>query len=404
MVADDVAADDAPHGPGQLGGRHDVVGAEPPGGALLVRVPGADDDVGVRHVAHETGDRGEAHRPGAEHGDDRVGGVGDGGRAAGHQGGVDAAGERLDEHGALVGDVVGQAVELRVVGDQLRRPATSRRAAETGLDPGFEDTGREVGVVVAVAGRGALERGAEAAGLVAEDRLQHDARAVVELADDLVAGDEREAHPVVEVRRGVALDHRQVGPADPGQPGADAVPAGTRQLRRIDVGVLQRSDPHRRRRRQRRRHPGQSQPPDRPTHLQRLHPSVSCHPSVCCGRAPRHALGSTPNTRMDQGEADPSVSCYRSVCRGEARATHSGGAKHSDRRAAESVIGSSGGVRARPSAGPIGRMGRGPPLAFDQCSTSQPRLRAMAARRVSGLTATGNPTASSSGRSLVESA
>ena len=56
------------------------------------------------------------------------------------------------------------------------------------------------------------------------------------------------------------------------------------------------------------------------------------------------------------------------------------------------------------SSGPMGRIGRGPPGAFDHCSTSQPRLRAMAASRVSGLTATGKPTASSIGRSEVESA
>ncbi len=290
------------------------------------------------------------------------------------------------------------------MGDQLRCPAAAGRAAEAGLDPGFEVAGREVGVVVAVTGRGALERGAEAAGLVAEDRLEHDAGAVVELADDLVAGDEREAHPVVEVRRGVALDHRQVGPADPGQPGADAVPAGTRQLGRVDVGVLQRPDPHRRRRRQRRRHPGQPQP-RRPT-AGPAAPSSECFlPSECLPReGPAARTPSTPNTRMGGTEADPSVSCSRSVCGGEAprqalgwRETlgwGSGGAGHRKlRRRSRSTI-----------SGPIGRIGRGPPLAFDQCSTSQPRLRAMAARRVSGLTATGKPTASSSGRSLVESA
>ena len=54
--------------------------------------------------------------------------------------------------------------------------------------------------------------------------------------------------------------------------------------------------------------------------------------------------------------------------------------------------------------GPIGSRGRGPPGAFGQCSTCQPRLRAMAASLVSGLTATGWPTASSMGRSLAESA
>src|SRR5262249_6931971 len=46
----------------------------------------------------------------------------------------------------------------------------------------------------------------------------------------------------------------------------------------------------------------------------------------------------------------------------------------------------------------------GPPDAFANCSTSQPRLRAIAASRVSGLTATGKPTASSIGRSDAESA
>ena len=54
---------------------------------------------------------------------------------------------------------------------------------------------------------------------------------------------------------------------------------------------------------------------------------------------------------------------------------------------------------ARSAAADAGRRG-----AFDQCSTSQPRLRAIAASRVSGLTATGKPTASNSGRSLDESA
>ena len=152
----------------------------------------------------------------------------DGARPAGLERGVDAAGEGLDEHGPLVGHVVGEAVELGVVGDQLGGPAAAGRAAEAGLDPRLEVARRQVGVVVAVAGGGALERRREAAGLVAEHRFEHDAGAVVELADDLVAGDEREADPVVEVGRGVALDHRQVRPADAGQPGAHAVPLRAR--------------------------------------------------------------------------------------------------------------------------------------------------------------------------------
>ena len=56
------------------------------------------------------------------------------------------------------------------------------------------------------------------------------------------------------------------------------------------------------------------------------------------------------------------------------------------------------------AAGTEGSSGRGPPGAFGHCSTCQPRLRAMAASLVSGLTATGWPAASSMGRSLAESA
>ena len=247
-----MAADDAPDGAGQLGGGDDLVGAEAAGFALLVRVAGTDHDGRRGHVADEAGDGGQAHRARPEDGDHRLARRRP---AAAFERGVDAAGERLDEHGPLVGDVVADAVQLGLVGHQLGRPAAARGTAEPGLDAGVERTGGEVGVVVAVAGCGTLERRREAVGLVAEHRFEHDAGAVVELADDLVAGHEREAHPVVEVGRRVALDHRQVGPADPGQPGAHAVPARAGQLGRVDVGVLQRPHPHGGRRRQRRRHP-----------------------------------------------------------------------------------------------------------------------------------------------------
>jgi len=55
-------------------------------------------------------------------------------------------------------------------------------------------------------------------------------------------------------------------------------------------------------------------------------------------------------------------------------------------------------------AGASGRRLRRMPGDLRKSSTSQPRFLAMLARRVSGLTATGNPTASSMGRSLAESA
>ena len=269
-VADHPAAVVAAHGTGQLAGRNDVVGAEPSGLALLVRVAGADDDRGLGDVAHEPGDRRQAHRPGAEHGDDRRVGGADRLAAGGEQCGVDPAGERLDEHGALVRHVA-EAMQLAVVGDELGSPAATGGRAEPGLDAGFEIAGGEVAVVVAVARRRVLERQREAACGVAEHRFDGHPRAVVELADDLVARHERKRDDVVEVRRGMTLDHRQVGPADSRQPGPDAVPSVAGQLGRIDGAVLERRDPHRGRRPDRRRDAGQPQPSHRPPHLQRLH-------------------------------------------------------------------------------------------------------------------------------------
>ena len=93
---------------------------------------------------------------------------------------MDAAGQRLDEHGALVGHVVGDPVELRLVGHELAGPAAAGRAAEPDLDARVEVAGDEVGVVVAIARRGVLERQGNAASGVAEHGFEHDAGAVVE--------------------------------------------------------------------------------------------------------------------------------------------------------------------------------------------------------------------------------
>ena len=109
-----MAAGGAADGAVELGGLHDVVGADRLGERHLMRVPGTDDDVGVGHVPAEPGDGGEAHRAGAEHRDDRVRDLGD--RGPGQQGGVDAARERLDEHRPFVGHGVGDPVELELRG------------------------------------------------------------------------------------------------------------------------------------------------------------------------------------------------------------------------------------------------------------------------------------------------
>ncbi len=239
MVADHVAAGGAADRTGKFGRRDDHVGAELLGEHALVRVAGADDDAHVGQVAAQPGDRRETHRAGAEHGDDRLHRrvLAGGDRRRAQQRGVDAAGDRFDEHGPLVGHVVGDRVELGGVGDERRRPAAAGRAAEPGLDPRLEVSGREVGVVVAVAGGGTVERGSEAAGLVTEHRFEDHPGAVVEFADDLVAGDERERHPVVEVQRGVSFDEREVGAADAGEPCVDALPARAGQLGFVDRDV-----------------------------------------------------------------------------------------------------------------------------------------------------------------------
>ena len=223
----------AAYGAGELARRDDVVGTEPESLALLMGVAGADDHPGVRHVAHEPGDGRQAQRPGAEDGDDRFAGGAQRLAASSHEGGVDAGGEWFDQHGPLIRHVA-DAVQLALVGHELGRPSATGGRAEAGLDARLEITGDEVSVVVAVARRRSVEGRWEAACGVSEHRFQHDARAVVELADDLVAGHEGERHDIVEVRRGVAFDHRQVGAADARQARVDTVPPGAGQFGRVD--------------------------------------------------------------------------------------------------------------------------------------------------------------------------
>ena len=306
-----------------------------------MRVAGADDDAHVGHVPAQAGDRAQPHRARSEHGDH--GPV----HAADHrqrqQRGVDAGGGRFDQHRLLVRHVIGHAVELGLVSDELGRPTAAGRAAEAGLDAGLERSGGEMGVVVAVARRSTLERRCEASRLVPEHRLDDHPRAIVEQADDLVAGYERERDPVVEVDGRVALDGREVAAADAGEQRAHAVPARAGQRGWVVLHELERAESCRHGRAHRRHEPGERELGRLAIDPQRLH-----------------------------------------------------------RRATELVENR---WRSRSlRIGPIGSSGRGPPGAFSQCSTSQPRLRAIAARRVSGFTTTGKPTASSSGRSDVESA
>jgi hypothetical protein len=174
------------------------------------------------------GDRAQAHRPGSEHGDHGDGDVGDRGPA--HQSGVDATGRRLDHHGSLVAQVVRNRVDLRGVCLEVRAPAATCRVAEAGLDTRVERGESEVGVIVAVAGRCTRKGQREAPCRVAEDRLDDHAGAVLQLADHLVAGRERERDEVVEVGRRMTLDCRQIAPADTAEPRLDDMPTLAEQL------------------------------------------------------------------------------------------------------------------------------------------------------------------------------
>ncbi len=200
-----------------------------------MRVAGADDDADVGHVATQAGDRRRA--PSCRRRARRRS------PASSSPGGRRRPAQRAVPRGCRRRTARPARRARRASCDRSMRWSCDSWATNSGAQPppveqqnpvwmpGSSVAGGEVGVVVAVAGRGAVERGSEAAGLVAEHRFEDHAGAVVEFADDLVAGHERERHPVLEVERGVALDERQVGAADPGEPGAHPVPARARAVR-----------------------------------------------------------------------------------------------------------------------------------------------------------------------------
>ena len=83
--------------------------------------------VGARLRGAQRGERQQPDRPRADHGDvlARL--------DVGDRGGVQRAGQRLDQHGVLVGQVVGHGVQLRLVRDQPLAPAAAGVAAVAGL-------------------------------------------------------------------------------------------------------------------------------------------------------------------------------------------------------------------------------------------------------------------------------
>ena len=265
--------------------------------------------------------------------------------ATGGQGAVHGAGGRLDHHGGLVGHVVGHGVELARVGDHERRPAAAGVAAEAGLQARLE---------------------------VAEG----DALAVAEVAPLRRPG-----------RPGRCPGRRSRAPAR-------ARPGRCRRCRRG------RPPPRGRGRTGTTRSARSSA-----TRCRRWWPGRCRRCPARRGRmrtqsGPGRSGGSTSRRRSGPTWAPAPGITRPAATRGRVAGDVALEQQRLHRRTHQRV----GQAAVRAAAFADRQQHAGAPGAFVQCSTSQPRLRARAARRVSGLTATGKPTASSIGRSLVESA
>ena len=254
----------ATHGPRQLGGLDDEVGAEVGRQRALLRVLGADDQRLRRGVLPSGGGDAESERAGAHHDDHRAGL-----EVRHHR--VDRTCGRLDHDGGVVAHVVGNGVQLRLVGDHEGRPAAARVAAEARLQPRLDVPERDALAVAEIAAGARRAEGRDAPSDATEHRLEHDARVVVAVGDDLVAGHERERDDRVEVAGRPAVDGREVAAADAGEPRADAHPARAGQLGRIGVDEPQRADASAPSRQHLARHAGRGVAGDLAFEEQRLH-------------------------------------------------------------------------------------------------------------------------------------
>src|SRR5947208_11421650 len=104
------------------------------------------------------------------------------------------------------------------MGDERERPPSTRVGAIADLQAGVDMTEGGALAAVALPRRTPVAHRLDATRLTGERGPHHDACAVLELADHLVAGDEREADDGLEVPRAVTVDRRQVRPADASQP------------------------------------------------------------------------------------------------------------------------------------------------------------------------------------------
>ena len=134
-------------------------------------------------------------------------------------------------------------MKLALVGGQRDRPSATRVGAVPGLEAGLEMAEGDTLATAGQADGARVAHGLDPPRRAPEHRLEHDPRAVVELADDLVAGNEGERHDRLEVARGATVDGGQIGATDAGETRTDAPPARGGERGLVDVGELQRADP-----------------------------------------------------------------------------------------------------------------------------------------------------------------
>src|SRR5690606_21496179 len=129
-------------------------------------------------------------------------------------GGVDRAGGGLDEHGLLVGDVVGDLDDLGRVDDHLLGPAAAGGLAVAALQPGLEIAEGDPLAQVDATGPAHGARRADAPGGAVQHGDDDDPATVLEVAHDLVAGRERERDDRLEPAGRPAVDGGEVAAAD----------------------------------------------------------------------------------------------------------------------------------------------------------------------------------------------
>ena len=214
------------------------------GGRPLLLVLGRDDHMPGLGEELERHQRQDADRAGADHEHGLAGGDGRPLR------GVDRTGERLEQHGDLVRDGVGDREQLRAMGHHRAGPAAARVGAVARLQTGFQVTDRDAVTTVRRAG-GAVRTQRFAASRAREHAAHHDAgarRQVItvlrELTDDLVAGHERRRHERREVEGRPAGDRGEIAAADAGEERLHRRPAvvAVRRLGVLDVHEPQRGE------------------------------------------------------------------------------------------------------------------------------------------------------------------